>query len=186
MLSPYKMLIINGYSDTEIKRLACSKVILYGYGKLFITPEESRIYHSNQSVQSSIFFQFESYCISKINEYVGVLNLTLNAKFNVYTWVFQMRHPINIIQKFHFDPQSYQEQFVNEIYGVFCDGYFREIENETNLQIPTVIGLVIKRYNKVGAADFYCETFKNPRFDYVEKRWLAQNCTPCDDKIDNV
>jgi len=80
MLLLYKMLIIiNGHSDTEIKRLASSIVILYGYTKLFIIAQEARIYHSNQSVKSSIFFQFEPYCMNEIDEYVGALNLILNV-----------------------------------------------------------------------------------------------------------
>ena len=130
--------------------------------------------NQNEEIALIYFIQFKSALIS--------LNLTLNAIFQVDTWIFQMRQPVNTIQRFE-SSRIVQNDNVQIAYGLLLDGFIREMQNEIVQIIPLVIALIIKSYNRVGAADFFCEKFQNPTFDLFIMRW-ENNPTPCDEMID--
>ena len=130
--------------------------------------------NQNEEIALIYFIQFKSALIS--------LNLTLNAIFQVDTWIFQMRQPVNTIQRFE-SSRIVQNDNVQIAYGLLLDGFIREMQNEIVQIIPLVIALIIKLYNRVGAADFFCEKFQNPTFDLFIMRW-ENNPTPCDEMID--
>ena len=134
----------------------------------FITNEFAELYHSNQSIHADVFFRFDPYPISKFSEYASdiyeslTLNLTLNSKFNISTWLFQMKKPINVIQRFHIN--QLQMKQVQQAWDDLFNGYMRNLEKKTKVWLPTAIIQLIKKNIQIGAAEFYCELFQDPRF----------------------
>ena len=185
MLSTSEVRLLNSkQSYFKFRRLACNNRMYSENEKLYVSIKDCIKYHSKQNVKAlSTFYPFELYSVPILHKNEDIsLNLTLNAIFQVDTWIFQMRQPVNTIQRFE-SSRIVQNDNVQIAYGLLLDGFIREMQNEIVQIIPLVIALIIKLYNRVGAADFFCEKFQNPTFDLFIMRW-ENNPTPCDEMID--
>jgi len=158
--------------EKDGKLLACSCSIRLRNRKLLASSKAIRLrYHYFQysisfgtrdkdHSKSEIFFDFHPYIINVPNNNdIITLNMTLNGDFDYFIRLFQMKDPINVIQRF--DVESFpQDIYVKERYNIFIAGYIRQLGDE--ILIPTAIIITIKKKIEIGAAVFYCEGFKNP------------------------
>ena len=142
----------------KVGLLACSKSpkLIYHYSQYSISFESIE---KDPKLNSEILFDFRRYWINiPIDNYI-TLNMTLNAKFDYFTQLFQMKEPINTIQKM--DELSFQRnEFIINMYNTFIHGYIRKLQSE--LVIPPIITTIIKHNLEIGAATFYCDAFRNP------------------------
>ena len=173
------------YKDLFWIRVACSNHIIYK-PKKFINQNDAKLYHANQSSNAHIFFPFLPYIHGTVpyrenddnrkelysDLYNSIrLNLILNAKCDHEIWLFLMKKPIHIQQEFEDKNHSLHSSVQKEFDHLF-DGFIRKFEKENNMNIPTVISILIKNNIKIGAAIFYCLGFSDPlAYASENKEW---------------
>jgi len=134
----------------------------------FITPNDAKLYHSNQSLKARAFFQFRAYLL-KETPYVNTqecsdldnikLNLILNAKFNQGICQFLIKEPICVKQQWI---ALSKNDCIKQAFDDLFNGFIKQFEQDNNMNIPVVILYLIKQNIKIGSAIFFCKGFNNP------------------------
>ena len=141
------------------KLIKCKK-LKYKY-QSFIIPRDTKHYYSSSE---QVFIDWCPYSICSTIEDSVELNLFINSKFDYYTWYFMKKEPYQITQRFN--PKSEMVDInVKKTLDIIICGIVRRFERDHHKIIPHSIAFEIRACIEVGAADFYCVGFNNPRFN---------------------
>ena len=126
-----------------------------------LTKSKNLKYKHQSSFQ--VYLDWCPYAIFPNVEDLITLNLYLNAKYQYAAWLFMKRRPYQITQIFNPKSESVDLNVKKTLDIIIC-GIMHRFEEENKVIVPNNIPLKIRQYIEVGAAQFHCAGYNNPRF----------------------